>query len=60
LYNLEPTDHVIINGEAWMVTEFVKQAGISKLKLDRVKSRFKAPPRTDPVYRQMTMRAKIL
>jgi len=60
LYNLEPTDHVIVNGEPWMITESTEQAGIGKLKIDRVKSRFKAPPRTDPVYRQMTIRAKIL
>jgi hypothetical protein len=60
LYDMEPSDHVIINGEAWMVVETAEQAGISKLKIDKVKSRFKAPPRTDPTIRQMAMRAKIL
>jgi hypothetical protein len=60
LYNLEPNDHVIVNGEPWMITEAVEQAGIGKLKIDRVKSRFKAPPRTDPVYRQLIIKARIV
>lgn len=59
LYDMEPSDHIIINGESWMVIETAEQAGISKLKVDRVKSRFEAPPRTDPTFRQMTMKVRI-
>lgn len=60
LYSLEADDVVILNGEAWMVVEAAEQAGISKLKIDHVKSRFIAPPRTDPTYRQMGMKARII
>ena len=60
LYNMEPSDHVIINGEPWMVTDSAEQAGIGKLKIDRPKSRFKAPARTAPTYRQLTIKAKIV
>lgn len=60
LYDMEPDDVVILNGSSWMVVEAAEQAGISKLKIDHVKSRFIAPPRTDPTYRQMTMKARIV
>jgi hypothetical protein len=60
LYNMEPSDHVIIGGEPWMVVETAEQAGISKLKIDKVKSRFVAPSRSDPTYRQMSIRARIV
>jgi hypothetical protein len=60
LYDLEPSDHVIINGGPWMIIEATEQAGIGKLKIDRVKSRFKAPLRTDATIRQLTIKARIL
>ncbi len=60
LYNLEPNDHVILNGEPWLIFEATEQAGIGKLKIDRVKSRFQAPPRTDPTVRQLAIKARIL
>ena len=59
-YTLEPTDNVIIDGVAWMVIDSAEQAGVSKVKIDLEKSRFQMPPRTDPTYRQMTMKARIV
>jgi len=58
-FDLEPDDHVILNGESWMVIQSAEQAGISKVKIDIRKSRFVAPARTEPTYRQMTMKARI-
>lgn len=59
-YTLEPTDNVIIEGIAWMVIDSAEQAGVSKVKIDLAKSRFKMPPRTAPTYRQIGMKAKII
>jgi hypothetical protein len=58
-HDLEPDDHIILNGESWMVIDSAEQAGISKLKVDKQKSRFKAPSRVVPVYRELGMKARI-
>jgi hypothetical protein len=58
-YTLEPTDNVIVDGIAWMVIDSAEQAGVSKVKIDLAKSRFKMPARTLPTYRQMGMKARI-
>lgn len=53
-------DHVIIDGWAYMVTESVEQMGVTRLKVERAKSRFKAPARSEPTYRQLECKAAIL
>lgn len=52
-------DHVIIGGFAYMVTESIEQAGVCKLKVEKAKSRFQRPARTDPTYRQFEIKAAI-
>jgi len=59
-YTLEPTDNVIIEGLAWMVINSAEQAGVSKVRIDLAKSRFVMPPRTDPTYRQVTTKCRIV
>lgn len=58
-YGLKEQDHVVIKGTSYSMIEITEQAGIAKAKLDGDSSRFKKPTRTDPVYRQMTMRVLI-
>ncbi len=57
--DIRPDDHIIINGESWMVVGSAEQAGISKVKVDKVKSRFRAPARTEPTYRELGMKVRI-
>ena len=59
-YDTEPNDHIIMDGESWMVIETAEQMGIAKLKVDKPKSRFVMPPRTDPTFRQTTIKARIV
>jgi hypothetical protein len=59
LYGIEPSDHIILNGEGWMVTEATEQSGVAKMRIDRVKSRFVMPARTAAVNRQLTIKANI-
>jgi hypothetical protein len=58
-YNLQPSDHIILNSMSWLITESAEQAGIAKLRIDQTKSRFVMPDRAAPTYRQMGMRARI-
>lgn len=58
-HGLETDDHIILNGRPWMVLESADQAGISKVKVDLQKSRFMAPPRTDPTNRLLGIKASI-
>jgi len=58
-YDLRGDDHIILHGDAWLITQSAEQAGVAQLMIDKAKSRFVRPPRTDPTYRQMTMRARI-
>lgn len=57
---LRPDDHVIVQGEAWLIVEAVEQAGVAKVKLDRTKNRFVRPGRFDPTYRQIGVKVAIL
>lgn len=59
-YGLHPDDHVIVRGEAWLISEVTDQMGISKLRLDKTKERFKRPGRSVPTYREIGMKAAIL
>lgn len=58
-FNIVPEDHIILNGEACMVITTAEQAGISKVKIDKQKSRFVHPARSAPVYRQIGMKARL-
>lgn len=58
-YDLEPDDHIILNGEPWMVIRAAEQMGVSKVQVDRPKSRYKGVPKTEPTYRQTSMKARI-
>ncbi len=58
-YELEPDDHVLIDGTPWMVIQSAEQAGIAKIKVDKLKSRFIMPARYTPTYRQLGMKARI-
>ncbi len=58
-FGLRPDDHVVIEGDAWLIIEATEMCGVEKLKLDRVKSRFARPARAEPVYREVGMKARI-
>jgi len=53
-------DHVIIEGEVFMISESAEMGGVFKGKIDSQKSRFVPPTRTTPVYRQLGMKARIV
>jgi len=57
--DIHPDDHVILNGESWMVVGSADQAGIAKVKIDKPKSRFRMPARTAPTYREVGVKVKI-
>jgi hypothetical protein len=57
--DVRPDDHVIVNGEAWMVVGSVEQAGISQLKIDKAKSRFRVLARELPIYRELGIKVRI-
>lgn len=58
--DLQPDDHVLIAGEAWLIIEVTEQMGVCKLKIDRPKSRFIRPGRFDPTYREIGIKGVIL
>lgn len=53
-------DHVVFNGESYLISEATEMAGIFKCKIDKRKSRFVQPARALPTYRQMSMKACIV
>jgi hypothetical protein len=57
---IQTGDHVDIDGEIFMISESEEQGGVFKGKIDKQKSRFVRPARTDPTYRQMGMKARIV
>ena len=59
-FGLFPDDHIVIDGVAYVVTEELTGMGFQKLTIDRQSSRFSRPARTEPVYRQMAMKARIV
>lgn len=59
-YSLKPDDHVVIDGEAFIVFEEQTGYGFQKLTITRDGQRFVRPARTEPVYRQMAMKARIV
>ena len=60
IYDLQPDDHIILQGQSFVVIDTTSQAGVQKLTIDAPKSRFKVPSRSSPTYRGITMRARIL
>lgn len=59
-FGVIPEDHVVIDGEAYIVTEELTGVGFQKLTIEKRGSRFSRPARTEPVYRQMAMKARIV
>lgn len=59
-YGLRPDDHIIVQGQAWLVVESTEQMGVAKVKLDKTKQRFKRPGRFDPTLRELGVKAAIL
>lgn len=53
-------DHVMLNGVPWLITQAAEQAGVAKLTMDKLKSRFVAPARFATVYRQFQAKACIV
>lgn len=60
VFNIEPEDHIILKGVPHMVITTAEQAGVSKIKIEKQKSRFVHPPRSAPTYRQMTIKARLI
>lgn len=58
-YDIRIDDHIVINGFAYIVVEVLSVMGVTKLKVDLAKSRFQAPARDVPTYRQFEFKAAI-
>jgi hypothetical protein len=58
-YDLQPDDHVIIQGVAYMVVDAQNILGVCKAKIDLPKARWNKQPRGTPTYRQIGIQAYI-
>jgi hypothetical protein len=58
-YGIGPNDHIVLDGEGWLVIDNVTQQGWAKLTIDKPKSRFRNPAAGSPTYRMSQMKAKI-
>lgn len=58
-YGLMPNDHIVLDGEGWLVVDNVTQQGWARLTIDKPKSRFKNPVAGAPTNRIMQMKARI-
>ena len=58
-YDLQPDDHVIIGGIAYMVVDAQNIMGVCKAKIDLPKARWVKQPRGTPTYRQFLVQAYI-
>jgi hypothetical protein len=58
--SIKTDDHVIIQGDVFMVSESEEQGGVFRCKLNSQMTRFVRPPRSAPTYRQLGMKASIV
>ncbi len=56
---LKVDDHIILQGEPWIVIGVQDIGGICAARIDKQKSRFQMPARTVPTYREIGMKARI-
>ena len=56
---LEPGDHVVFNGQSFMISDMTSMMGVTKMKIESAKSRFIMPGRDIPTYRQLQVKAAI-
>lgn len=58
-YDVRANDEVILRGEPWLVVDAPQALGVQKLKLDKVKARFRRFVRFEPCYRALGVKANI-
>lgn len=58
-YGLQAGDTILLNGDAWFVTQAPENMGVQKLTLDKEKNRFVMPAPDIPTYRVVYMKACI-